>query len=105
MNRLEQLLHFQEENPHDSFIQYCIAMEYEKCGDLEKALNQYVHLIEKDPAYLATYYMCGKMYEQLQNMQEAIIIYTQGMAIAQKQKDMHTFNELQNAKNAVEDDL
>lgn len=101
MNRLEQLLQFEKENPTDSFIQYCLALEYIKSGDHEKALAGFRGLIQRDENYVATYYHLGKLCEQLGEKTEAEATYTHGLQIARKINDHHAYSELLNAKNEL----
>ena len=43
--RLERLLGFHEASPNDTFVLFALAKEYEKLGDLENALKQFMNLL------------------------------------------------------------
>ncbi len=97
-NRLNQLLQLQKELPNDSFLLFAIAKEHEKANEMEKALDYYLQLLSKDPEYIGTYYHLGKLYEHFEKATEAFQTYTTGMAIAKKQGDQHSLNELAGAR-------
>ncbi|MBC8172576.1 MAG: tetratricopeptide repeat protein [Chitinophagales bacterium] len=101
MDRLKQLLQFHETSPGDSFLQYCIALEYDKVGEPEKSLEYFLQLLKNDENYVATYYHLGKLYEKLGKKEDAENTYTKGLAVAQVQKDNHAYSELLNAKNEL----
>jgi tetratricopeptide (TPR) repeat protein len=102
--RLTQLLAFHESNPADSFVRFALAKEFELQGDDEKALQHYLHLVEKDPNYVGTYYHLGKLYEKLENFNKAFQAYKKGMEIALQEGDQHAYNELAAAKLNLGDD-
>lgn len=99
--RLTKLFEFLQTDSKDSFIIYAIATEYNVSGDQENALKYYLMLTENDPNYVGTYYHLGKLYEKLENKQEAISVYQKGMQIAREKRDMHALSELQGAYNTA----
>ncbi|MCB0571459.1 MAG: tetratricopeptide repeat protein [Phaeodactylibacter sp.] len=101
--RLKQLLGLSAESPNDSFLQFAIAKEHEKLGHHEDALHYYLHLIEKDPHYVGTYYHLGKLYEKLQEAGNAWDIYEKGIEMAREAGDQHALGELMGAKMALEE--
>ncbi len=104
MSRLDQLKSLLESNPTDSFIQFALAKEYEGMGEPDKALVYYQSLENNDPDYIGTYYHLGKLYEKLNQLNEAFSTYRIGMEIAQKAGDKHAYSELAEAKLALGDD-
>ncbi|MCB0586811.1 MAG: tetratricopeptide repeat protein [Phaeodactylibacter sp.] len=100
--RLEQLKALLEESPHDSFLSFAIAKEYEKTGDREKALRYYLYLEEHDPEYVGAYYHLGKLYEQMGEEALALETYDKGIAAARRAGDQHALGELAAAKLALE---
>lgn len=104
MNRLELLKSYLEESPNDSFLLFALAKEYEKQGNDEAALQQYLFLVKKDPNYVGTYYHLGKVQEKQQEYKTAFFTYKEGMRIAKQQGDQHTFSELAGAKLNLGDD-
>jgi tetratricopeptide (TPR) repeat protein len=103
-NRLGMLLELLRESPHESFLLFAIAKEYEKTGDREQALQYYQRLERDDPDYVGTYYHLGKLYEQLQDTTAAFRTYTAGMDTARKLLDQHAYSELAGARLALGDE-
>lgn len=102
-NRLQQLQQLQRESPNDPFLIFAIAKEYEKSGEQEQALAQYIKLREQHPDYIGTYYHLGKLYERSGQAQHALNTYKAGMAEARKAGDQHALSELAGAKLALEE--
>jgi tetratricopeptide (TPR) repeat protein len=97
MTRLQQLLHFYEEDPDDSFTRFALAQEYLKQGQPEQALAFYEQLVADRPGYTGTYYHLGKLYEQMGRTEDAVATYQRGIQAAGQQKDFHARAELQDA--------
>jgi tetratricopeptide (TPR) repeat protein len=103
-DRLETLLQFYQEDPHDAFTCFALAQEYRQRGDTEAARTHFEHLVTLHPDYVGTYYHLGKLYQTLHRTPEAIATYQQGIAVAQAQRDFHARAELQAALAATQDD-
>lgn len=99
--RLAKLLEFLESDPNDPFVLYALATEYNTSNDTEKALEYYLKLIADHPDYVGTYYHLGKLYQKIQNTEQALVIYQKGMVAARNKRDMHAFSELQGAYNSA----
>lgn len=99
--RLAKLLEFLESDPNDPFVLYALATEYNASDDTEKALEYYLKLIAEHPDYVGTYYHLGKLYEKIEKMEQALVIYQKGMVAARGKRDMHAFSELQGAYNSA----
>ncbi|WP_316811989.1 tetratricopeptide repeat protein [Pedobacter heparinus] len=99
--RLAKLLEFLQSDPNDPFVLYALATEYNTANDTEKALEYYLKLTTDHPDYVGTYYHLGKLYEKLQQSEQAIAVYQQGMLVARNKRDMHAFSELQGAYNSA----
>lgn len=100
-DRLSQLLDFLKNEPNDPFLHYALATEYVKKQEYQQALEYYLNSIRIDEAYVGTYYHLGKLYEVLQNKEEAEKTYKKGMEVARKKGQQHAFSELQQAYNKV----
>jgi len=96
-DRMERLKAFLKESPDDSFLKHALALEYIKIGNDEEAKTMFESNLDKDAAYVATYYHLGKLLERAGAQQEAIDIYEKGMQVAKAAGDMHSYNELQAA--------
>ena len=97
MDRLEALLAFYEEDPHDAFTQFAIASEYLKQNNKIKALAFFEKLVHDNPSYVGVYYHLGKLYELLERKPDAIRTYQDGIRVANEAKDFHARAELQDA--------
>jgi len=97
---LQQLL---DSSPNDSFALFAIAKEYEGMGDLQQALDFYQRLQTTNPGYVGLYYHLGKLYEKLEQQPEALVAYRQGMEVAQKAGDRHSWGELNEARMELDD--
>lgn len=97
INRLDRLKALAEERPNDSFTLFALAKELEKVGEIEASLKKYYQIIEVDSKYIGTYYHLGKLLEQDNQENEALIVYEKGIQVAQDIKDLHALAELKNA--------
>jgi Tfp pilus assembly protein PilF len=97
MNRLETLLKLLENEPHDAFTRYAVALEYMGEGRVSEAGKELSAIISSNPDYLAAYYQYGKVLEEQGDIETAEEIYRSGLALAEKQNDLHTRSELQEA--------
>ena len=103
--RLTYLLQLLAVNPHEPFVLFATAKEYEKQGDPEQALAYYEQLRRTDAAYVGLYYHLGKLHEQANRLESAIAVFRDGMIIARRLGDTHALGELAAAKlNLIDDD-
>jgi tetratricopeptide (TPR) repeat protein len=102
MNRVETLLDFLREDPHDPFVQFALASEYLKAGDEESALQWFEKLVEEQPDYVGTYYHLGRLYRRLGRSEDAMRTYENGIEAATRVNDFHAASELRNAKMEME---
>jgi len=97
MNRIEILKGFLNENPNDSFSRYALALEYVKLGQDDDALREFETVKGNDPAYVATYFQLGQLYQKLGRSHEAEKTFRTGITVAAKAGDDHTRSELEGA--------
>ena len=97
MNRIEKLKEFLKADPSDSFIQHALALEYIKLGDDEEARKLFETILERDPAYVGSYYHLAKLLERNDQTDAAIKIYERGMEEAKKAGDNKALGELRGA--------
>src|SRR3954468_9663052 len=93
-NRLQKLLEFLEQEPHDPFLKYALATEYLRLNEAATALAYYEDLVTNHPDYVGTYYHLGKLYEAMDRKADAIRTYETGMSAARRAGDNHAFSEL-----------
>ena len=101
MNRVEILKGFLAENPSDSFSRYALALEYVKLGQHDDALREFETVRSNDPAYVATYFQLGQLYQRLGHSHEAEKTFRTGITVAAKAGDEHTRSELEGALEAL----
>jgi tetratricopeptide (TPR) repeat protein len=97
MDRIEKLKEFLKANPKDSFVQHALALEYIKLGDDEQARNIFEDILQREPAYVGSYYHLAKLLERNNRVNEAIKVYEKGMDEAKKAGENHAFGELRGA--------
>lgn len=103
--RLKSLIKMYNEDPGDSFIRFAIAKEYEKIGDYQMAMEHYLSLKVDDPDYVGLYYHLAKLMEEMEDENQALSVYEEGIVIAKKLNDFHALSELNSAKTNLELDL
>lgn len=101
-DRIDQLKTFLANDPSDSFIRYALAQEYLKRGQMYQAKEAFETLRDDDPSYVGLYYHLGKLYEELDQKEEAISTYEAGIQVAKKATDFHALSELNTAKVNLE---
>lgn len=105
INRLERLLEFFNNEPNDPFLKYALATEYVRLNNEDLALKFYLDLLTNHEDYVGTYYHLGKLYEGLNQKEEALKTYEKGIQVARKIKDQHALNELLGVYNNLQDEL
>lgn len=96
MTRLEQLKKFLEEDPVDPFNIYALAIEYQKT-DHSVALRLFKQLLHEYPDYLATYYHLAKLYQGLDQKENALKIFAVGIEKSRQLNEAKALRELQAA--------
>jgi tetratricopeptide (TPR) repeat protein len=91
------------EDPDDSFLNYALALEYEKLDNIPKAISILETLLEKSSDYLGAYYKLGKLYERQMHIYDAEGIYRKGIELAEAQKNRKAAGELREALDQLED--
>jgi tetratricopeptide (TPR) repeat protein len=103
VNRIEYLQKLLESTPNDSFLLFALAKEFETKGDKQEALGLFLRLQASDEGYVGLYYHLGKLYEKLEDQDQAVFTYKKGIEIAKKLKDHHAASELMGALLNIED--
>jgi Tfp pilus assembly protein PilF len=97
MDRINKILDFLQSNPTDSFLQHALALEYIKINEEQKAKELFINILNHNENYVGSYYHLAKLFEQIEEKENAILYYEKGMQIAKQLKDNHSYNELQAA--------
>jgi tetratricopeptide (TPR) repeat protein len=103
-NRLAQLQSMITDYPEDTFLNYAIGLEYWTAGKLLEAYTHFSYLRQAKPEYLPTYYQLGKLCSETDRPEEAASVLQEGMAVARRQEDYKTLEELQSALRILEND-
>jgi hypothetical protein len=96
MTRLEQLQAFYNDDPHDPFNLYGLALEVSR-SDAQKAVALFEVLLEEHPSYIPAYYQAAKLNEAIKKNDRAIEIYRLGIDRSKKQNEFKALRELQSA--------
>jgi tetratricopeptide (TPR) repeat protein len=100
-NRLDMLKQMVDQDPANSFARYGLAIEYANGGALERAVEEFRNLINKDANYTAAYFHGGQALEKLGRVEQARTMYERGIEAATRKGDAHTRAELEAALSAL----
>ncbi len=100
-SRLNQLLAMLATEPNDSFVRYGVAMEYARANRHEDALKEFETLVQRDPKYVAGYFMAGRSCEALGRGDDARRQYERGIHMARLTGDEHAAAEMSEAMAAL----
>lgn len=101
--RITQLKEFIREDPSDPFNHYALALEYLNV-DKQKALEIFNNILSVHHDYLPVFYQLGKLYEELNEYENAIESYNRGILIAQQKNDLKTLRELRAALQLLQEE-
>ena len=97
MNRIDKIKQMMAESPADSFLQHALALEYIKLGKEADARKLFETILEREPAYVGSYYHLAKLLERVGETDAAMKIYEKGMEETKKVGDNHAYGELRSA--------
>lgn len=103
VDRIEKLNGFLKDSPDDSFLQHALALEYIKISNDRAARELFESILTREPGYVGSYYHLAKLLERAGDTSGAIAVYEKGMEAAKKASDKHAYNELQMAKEEIEE--
>lgn len=104
MNRVDEIRKMLKTDPNDSFLTYALGLEYEKAGDIKKAIEVIKNLTKADPDYLGAYYKLGQLYEATNKMDLARSIYAHGIKLSTEKNDNKAKGELEEALWLIEEE-
>ena len=90
--------------PEDAFLQYALALELEKEGDVQSAIIRMKDLLRKNEDYLGAYYKLGVLLDQTGQKVKAREVFLKGMIVAQGQNNTKTYRELNEALQNLEEE-
>ncbi|MCX6318467.1 MAG: hypothetical protein NTW29_14340 [Bacteroidetes bacterium] len=97
MERIAKLKEYLSASPGDNFLQHALALEYIKLGDDEQAKALFEEILNRDSAYIGSYYHLAKLLERNGDTDGAVQWYEKGMDAALKAGEKHAFGELRSA--------
>jgi Tfp pilus assembly protein PilF len=97
MEKIEKLKSFLIDSPGDSFLKHALALEYIKLGNEAEARKLFLEILERDPAYIGSYYHLARLLERTGETENAKNWYEKGLIAARQAGDIHAYNELQAA--------
>lgn len=95
-DRLEALIEFYNEDPHDPFNIYSLALEFLKY-DIQESKRLFERLLKEHENYIPTYYQAGKVWMDCGDKDGAIRIYEKGIALCRSKGETKALRELQSA--------
>jgi Tfp pilus assembly protein PilF len=96
-NHLEMLEQMVSQDPNNTFARYGLAMEYANSGDRARAVVEFRTLLQHDEDYAAAYYHAGQALEKLGELEQARLMYEQGIEASTRKGDLHTRSEIEAA--------
>ncbi|HEV7231266.1 MAG TPA: tetratricopeptide repeat protein [Bacteroidia bacterium] len=93
--RIQQIQKMLRSEPLDDFLNYALALEYEKEGKIHQAASQIETILKRNEQYSGAYHKLGALLEQLGETSRAADAYKKGMEI--NKNNRKTYNELQEA--------
>jgi tetratricopeptide (TPR) repeat protein len=101
-DRLEQLQKLYEADPQDADLPYMIALEHGKAGDTAEALDWLDKTIELNAHYHYAYFQKAKLFDEEGEIDQAVAVLDQGIALATQAGDAKALGELQELKLMME---
>ena len=93
-SRREKLEAMLQGSPDDQLLRYMLAMELDKEGQSEPALEQFRILMNAVTPYVPAFLMAGQLLTRLDRITEAKTVYTDGIANANQQGNSHASGEM-----------
>ncbi|MEO0476273.1 MAG: hypothetical protein AAF085_09960 [Planctomycetota bacterium] len=101
-DRLEQLQKLFEADPADADLPYMIALEHGKAGGTEEAIAWLDKTIALNAHYHYAYFQKAKLLDEDGEIDEAVAVLDQGIALATQAGDAKALGELQELRMVVQ---
>ena len=101
-DRLSQLRNLLENDPHDAFCMYGIAMEHAKHQRHDEAIAWFDQTIEIDPTYTYAWYHKAKCQDDAGQTEDAIQTLEDGLRQANALGDLHAAEEMSTLYEAIQ---
>jgi len=94
VSRREQIEKMLIADPQDVFLRYSLAMECQKEGQADQALEIFSALMDDDPIYVPACFMSAKLLVELHRVEDARSALRTGIEAARTQGDSHAAAEM-----------
>ncbi|HSI37125.1 MAG: hypothetical protein ACAI43_20755 [Phycisphaerae bacterium] len=99
MTKLRQML---DKTPADPFLLFALGMEHKKLRQKDPALDFFRRTIALDPGYAAAYHQAALTCEDAGDVDQAKLLYKEGIAAARAKGDHHAAGEMEGALSMIE---
>ena len=94
LSRREKIEAMLADEPHDVFLRYSLALEWEKEGDHEKCVEQLSDLTRANPPYVPAFFMAAQNLAKRNQIDQARAFLRDGIEEARRQGDSHAAGEM-----------
>lgn len=102
-NRLNTILNMLNTEPNDLFLNYSLGIEYLALENYALAIQQFNISLNLNNNYHTANYQLGKCYQAINDIDNAILNFKQGLEKAKQQKNNKAINEFNEAIFLIED--
>ena len=94
MNRREKLESMLQADPHDTFLQYALAMQCLSDGDDKGGTERFEALLVDDPNYVPAYMQLALALEKNAEIERSREVLRRGIEVAHRTGDDHAEGEM-----------
>jgi predicted Zn-dependent protease len=93
-SRREKIEALLKDEPHDPFLRYGLAVEYDNEGRYEESLALFRGLMADQPPHVASFLRGAQLLVKLDRIAEARGVLRTGIEIARQQGELHAAGEM-----------
>lgn len=94
MSRREKIESMLQAEPQDVFLRYALAMEMEKAGEIDPALQLHAVLVAEQPPHIASYFRSAQILAGINEIEKARAFLRDGIEAARAARDFHAAAEM-----------
>lgn len=91
---MEKIRAMLEDEPHDTFLRYSLAMEQVKVGDYTASQASFRSLMDDKPPYVPAFFMAAQSLVEQNQIAEARVLLRAGIDEARTQGNPHAAGEM-----------
>lgn len=99
--RIEKFTALLAQGQENALLRYSLGLEYLNLKEYSLAIENFSRAVALNPNYSAAWKGYGKALVGAQQWQQAMTVYTQGIEIAEKNRDLQSVKEMQVFLNRV----